>query len=58
MPVSYFFEGMEGGKNAPSRDEMVTKRETLELVRAYYAISDPDVREKIRKLTQATAKMG
>ncbi len=58
VPVSYFFEGMEGGKNAPSRDEMVTKRETLELVRAYYAISDPDVREKIRKLTQATAKMG
>ncbi len=58
VPVSYFFEGMEGGKNAPSRDDMVTKRETLELVRAYYAISDPDVREKIRKLTQAAAKMG
>ena len=58
VPVSYFFEGIEGGKNASSRDEMVTKRETLELVRAYYAISDPDVREKIRKLTQAAAKMG
>ena len=58
VPVSYFFEGIEGGKNAPSGDEMVTKRETLELVRAYYAISDPNVREKIRKLTQAAAKMG
>ena len=58
VPVSYFFEGIEGGKIASSRDEMVTKRETLELVRAYYAISDPNVREKIRKLTQAAAKMG
>ncbi len=37
---------------------VATKRETLELVRAYYSISDPEVREKIRKLVQAAAKMG
>ena len=49
---------MEPGKNAPPRDEQLTKRETLELVRAYYAISDPAVRDSIRKLTQAAAKLG
>ncbi len=58
VPVTYFYEGMEPGKNAPPRDEQLTKRETLELVRAYYAISDPAVRDSIRKLTQAAAKLG
>ena len=58
VPVSYFYEGMEAGKDAPSRDETLTKRETLELVRAYYAISDPAVRDSIRKLAQAAAKLG
>ncbi len=57
VPVSYFYEGMEAGKGAPSRDETLTKRETLELVRAYYAISDPAVRDSIRKLTQAAPKL-
>jgi len=58
VPVAYFYEGMEEGKSAPSRDETLTKRETLELVRAYYAISDPAMRDCIRKLTQAAAKFG
>ena len=58
VPVSYFYEGMEAGKDAPSRDETLTKRETLELVRAYYAISNPAVRDSIRKLAQAAAKLG
>ena len=58
VPVSYFYEGMEEGSSAPSPDEVLTKRETLELVRAYYKITDPAVRDSIRKLTQAIAKMG
>ena len=58
VPISYFFEGIEEGKIAPSPDEVLTKRETLELVRAYYAISDPAVRDSIRKLVQAAAKLG
>lgn len=49
---------MEAGKDAPSRDETLTKHETLELVRAYYSISDPAVRDSIRKLAQAMAKLG
>ncbi len=57
VPVSYFYEEMEAGKGAPSRDETLTKRETLELVRAYYAITDPAVRDSIRKLTQAAARL-
>ncbi len=58
VPVSYFYEGMEAGKDAPSRDETLTKRETLELVKAYYSISDPAVMDSIRRLTQAAAKVG
>jgi len=56
VPVAYFYEGMEAGKGTP--DDTLTKRETLELVRAYYSISDPAVRDSIRKLTQAAAKLG
>ncbi len=56
VPVAYFYEGMEAGKGAP--DDTLTKRETLELVRAYYAISEPAVRDSIRKLAQAAAKLG
>ncbi len=58
VPVSYFYEGMEAGKDAPSRDETLTKRETLELVKAYYSISDPAVRDRIRGVIQAVAKLG
>ncbi len=58
VPVTYFYEEMEAGKDAPSRDETLTKRETLELVKAYYSISDPAVRDSIRGLTQAAAKLG
>jgi len=58
VPVSYFYEGMEAGKGAPSRDEVLTKRETLELVRAYYKITDPAMRDSIRRLVQAAAKLG
>ena len=56
VPVAYFYEEMEAGKGAP--DETLTSRETLELVKAYYAISDPAVRDSIRRLTQAAAKLG
>ncbi len=55
VPVAYFYEGMEAGKGAP--DDTLTKRETLELVRAYYKITDPAVRGSIRRLTQAAAKL-
>ncbi len=56
VPVSYFYEEMEADKGAP--DESLAKRETLELVRAYYAISNLALRDSIRKFAQAVAKLG
>lgn len=56
VPVSYFFEDMDQsaaaasenrlGKDGP-RTDLVAKRETLELVRAYYRIDSAKVRRGI-----------
>lgn len=67
VPVSYFFEempeGLEGpggsvtpagGGEAPEQDTML-RRETLELVRAYYKIEAPMVRRRMRELIKAMA---
>ena len=71
VPVSYFFEEMgsdvaargrqhafgiasEAPANAGSADPM-TKRETLELVRAYYKITDTKVRKRLFEMTKALA---
>ena len=64
VPVAYFFEDMpEGldtatnppeGSPAPERDTML-RRETLELVRAYYKIEAPTVRRRMRELIKAMA---
>ncbi len=67
VPVEYFFDDMppevagsspaQGGgkaKEPPNYepDPMAT-RETMELVRAYYKISDPQVRKRLRELAKA-----
>jgi transcriptional regulator with XRE-family HTH domain len=65
VPVSFFFEEM-GGEAAAStgglsdepaefEHDPLAKRETLELVRAYYRITDPKVRKRIFELTKAVA---
>lgn len=68
-PVAYFFEEMEDDVQAASprnltertaepeaRDaDPMTKRETLELVRAYYKITDPHVRRRIYELAKSLA---
>ena len=64
VPVAYFFEEMEEGlatavnppenAEAPERDTML-RRETLELVRAYYKIEAPTVRRRMRELIKAMA---
>ncbi len=68
VPVRYFFEEMptavaasspatnRGGKakKPPSYElDPMAKRETLELVRAYYKISDPRVRERLYEMVKA-----
>ena len=47
-PVAGFAEGQDvyGG----AADELMNKRETLELVRAYYRIADPTVRKRMFEL--------
>ncbi len=67
VPVEYFFDDMppevatsspaQGGgkaKKPPSYEpNPMAKRETMELVRAYYKIEDADVRKRLRELTNA-----
>ncbi len=66
VPVSFFFDGMpsEAANGAPGSGEsdvepfeqdQFTRRETLELVRAYYRISDNRVRAKLFDLVKAVA---
>ena len=71
LTVSYFFEDMAPGvqdktpsklmglAHPPAPDyepDPMAKRETLELVRAYYKIGDPAVRKRIFELTKSVAK--
>jgi len=70
VPVSFFFEEMppeisgKGGKPVPGLAEKyqeefshdpLAKRETLELVRAYYRIKDPNVRKRLFDLAKSLA---
>ena len=72
VPVSYFFEeitepepgspqaaavGLREQSQEFDHDPMA-KRETLELVRAYYKISDPKVRKRVFELVKAIGKTG
>ena len=67
VPIQFFFDDMPktvaasspalgGGraKKLPSyQPDPMHKQETLELVRAYYKITDPEVRKRLRELTKA-----
>ena len=70
VPVAFFFEDMppeisgKGGKPVPGLAEKyqaefyhdpLAKRETLELVRAYYRIKDPNVRKRLYDLVKSLA---
>ncbi|MEK7245954.1 MAG: helix-turn-helix transcriptional regulator [Pseudomonadota bacterium] len=72
VPISYFFEDMPGELKTHSgrfkaglrdhdqeeitRDPLV-RRETLELVRAYYRIQSPRARKRLFELTKSLARM-
>lgn len=61
--VSHFFgaeaELLEGaGRLDPADAERMSRRETLELVRAWARIADPAVRDKIGELVAAVARGG
>lgn len=72
VPVSFFFDDMPsdvaatGGRAVPAglaeeseavyETDALAKRETLELVRAYYKINNPKVRKRVFDLAKALAK--
>ncbi len=73
VPVAFFFEEMsseisgKGAKGVPGLAEApqvafsadpLAKRETLELVRAYYRIKDPNVRRRLFGLVKSLAVLG
>jgi len=66
VPISFFFEEMPSGLTTPERQVKVglseqqqktlepdplARRETLELVQAYYRVADPKVRKRLFELT-------
>lgn len=69
VPVSYFFEDfseaelsnsnvkMGFAENTPPgfEAEQLSSRETLEMMRAYYRISDPNVRKRVLELIRSLA---
>jgi transcriptional regulator with XRE-family HTH domain len=73
VSIDYFFEGMPSEVAAISpatkrrgkakkltgyEPDILVKRETLELVRAYYKIEDADVRKGVYQLTKAMGAAG
>ncbi|CAA7625569.1 helix-turn-helix domain-containing protein [Magnetospirillum sp. UT-4] len=72
VPISFFFDDMPdevsalsprlisglGEDPAPFEADPMSKRETLELVRAYYRISDPNVRRRVLDLARALGLAG
>jgi transcriptional regulator with XRE-family HTH domain len=67
VPVGFFFEDMPdtamagarpgAGSELPVEGDLMLKRETLELVRAYYRINEPHVRRRLFDLTKALARL-
>ena len=71
VPISFFFDDLPDGvaglpgrrsgapmAEAPEQlgDESMNRRETLELVRAYYRISEPPVRKRLFDLIKSIAR--
>lgn len=70
VPVAFFFDDMPEdlasrapgcaedyeARSGDTETELMAKRETLELIRAYYLIDDTEVRKKIYQLTKLLGK--
>ncbi len=60
VPVSYFYEDMPDEQTGPQTQpteegDTMHKRETLELVRAYYRIENAAVRQRLREMVREVA---
>ncbi len=52
-PISYFFEGLEpkpGEAPDPKDDDLLRRKDCIELVRAYYKIANPAARKQVYEL--------
>ena len=73
VPITYFFDEMPSGLKtaeaqvsrglsdqgqAPRDSDPLARRETLELVRAYYKIADPRVRKRLFELVKSLVRSG
>jgi len=62
VPIAYFFLGLETDPAGSSdiRDPLIRERmqrpETIELIRAYYAVTDPEVRRQFLSMVRTVAQ--
>ena len=57
VPVAYFFEGLSGETPGLPPIDVMAKAETVKLVKAYDSISEPAVRDALRRMMLATARV-
>ncbi len=62
VPISFFYGDLQLDDNASPEERELRERmerpETIELVRLYYGISDPELRQKFFEMVKAAAEAG
>jgi len=63
VPISFFFGDLQSDDAKPSTAERewrenIERPETIELIRLYYAIPDPQVRQQFLDMVKSIAKVG
>lgn len=61
VAVSFFYDGYQGAEGSPfsvaedavNMDKHLSSRETVELIRAYYAVEDKEVRKKVLEMIKS-----
>lgn len=66
VPISYFFDGLHGSENraeglrdtaAPAFEhEQLSRKESIDLLKAYYDIDDPKLRRKVIEIIRTLAR--
>jgi transcriptional regulator with XRE-family HTH domain len=61
VTVTYFFDDLDSAGDATATDEvdireLLQRPEAIELIRWYYAITDPDVRQQFLEMVKAVAQ--
>lgn len=60
VPISFFYGDLQVGETQTPEEqesrERMERPETMELIRLYYAISDPELRQKFFEMVKAAAE--